>query len=196
MRIRTNVRMNGYQIENLGAPTAANHAATKQFVEQLITDLINGAPEALDTLNEIANQLATDQTAAAAIVTTISNLVTDLQSTDTGKGASKIGVNDVNNYFTGTTVEVVLAELVGKINAVSKRYSTTVTGTASETTADGHEYNIQHSLGTQDVVIQIRETTGKKWVVIADAYPVDDNTVRVVFPDTLGSTSYRVTIVA
>ena len=196
MRIRNHVRMNGYQIENLGPPTQAKYAVTKEFVEQLITDLINGAPAALDTLKEIADQLAADQTAAAAIVTSITNLVTDLASTADGKGANLIGIEDADGHFTSTTVEAALAEIANIIADLPGRFSADVTGTATQVTVDGHEYNIQHNLGTEDVIIQIRETTGKKWVVMADAYPVDSNNVRVVFSETLGSTAYRVTVLA
>lgn len=43
------------------------------------------------------------------------SLETDLASTATGKGASKIGVFDTASYFTGTTVEAVLAEIWAKL---------------------------------------------------------------------------------
>ena len=58
------------------APTAASGTATTQlsttaFVSTAITNLIAAAPLALDTLGEIATQLASDESAAGALVTTV-----------------------------------------------------------------------------------------------------------------------------
>ena len=58
------------------APTAANatsntQIATTAFVHALITDLIGAAPSALDTLVEIANQLASDESAVSSLTTTV-----------------------------------------------------------------------------------------------------------------------------
>lgn len=58
------------------APTATGttnttQIATTAFVQGRITDLINAAPSALDTLGEIATQLASDESAAAALTTSV-----------------------------------------------------------------------------------------------------------------------------
>jgi len=45
--------------------------ASETYVATAISNLVNGAPGTLDTLKEIADQLATDETATAAIVTTL-----------------------------------------------------------------------------------------------------------------------------
>ena len=44
---------------------------TQTYVDTKITQLVNGAPGTLDTLKEIADQLATDESAVAAITTTL-----------------------------------------------------------------------------------------------------------------------------
>jgi hypothetical protein len=59
------------------APTATGgtnttQVATTAFVESRITTLINAAPSALDTLGEIATQLASDESAASALTTAVS----------------------------------------------------------------------------------------------------------------------------
>lgn len=59
------------------APTAANatnttQIATTAFVKALLTELIGTAPANLDTLQEIAAQLATDESAVAALITAVS----------------------------------------------------------------------------------------------------------------------------
>lgn len=76
------------------APTAANatsstQLATTEFVHSLITDLINAAPSALDTLGEIATQLASDESAVAALTTTVS-----------GKLAKASNLSDLTNLLT------------------------------------------------------------------------------------------------
>lgn len=62
--------------------TAQSYADTKKseaisaaegYVDGKIADLINGAPTALDTLKEIADQLANDESAVGALTTTVAN---------------------------------------------------------------------------------------------------------------------------
>lgn len=50
----------------------ASKVATESYVTDRLTNLVNGAPVALDTLKEIADQLASDESAASALVTTVS----------------------------------------------------------------------------------------------------------------------------
>jgi hypothetical protein len=49
--------MNSQKITNVATPTDSGDAATKGYIDQEITDLINGAPGTLDTLKEIADQI-------------------------------------------------------------------------------------------------------------------------------------------
>lgn len=49
----------------------------KAYADQKITDLVNGADVALDTLKEIGDQLASDQNAVSALVTTVANNLTE-----------------------------------------------------------------------------------------------------------------------
>ncbi len=46
--------MGGYKITGLGTPTSNTDASTKLYVDTSISNLIDGAPSTLDTLNEIA----------------------------------------------------------------------------------------------------------------------------------------------
>ena len=65
------VDMDNNQIINLGAPTADTHAATKKYVDDILDDTVNGAPAALDTLNELANALGDDANYAAGVTTAL-----------------------------------------------------------------------------------------------------------------------------
>jgi len=77
------VDMDNNQVINVASPTAAGHAATKGYVDQEVANLINGAPGALDTLNELANALGDDANFASTVATdiaTINSNATGMQS--------------------------------------------------------------------------------------------------------------------
>ena len=65
------VDVDNNQIINVGAPTADTNAATKKYVDDEIDGLVNGAPGALDTLNELANALGDDSNFASTMTTSL-----------------------------------------------------------------------------------------------------------------------------
>ena len=67
------VDMDSNKIENVGTPTAATDGANKSYVDSTVSDLVNGAPGALDTLNELANALGDDDDFAATMTTALGN---------------------------------------------------------------------------------------------------------------------------
>ena len=67
------VDMDNNQVINIAAPTADGHAATKGYVDQEVANLVNGAPGALDTLNELANALGDDANYAATVSTQLAS---------------------------------------------------------------------------------------------------------------------------
>lgn len=67
-----------------GLKDALDAAATKAELTKAIADLLNGAPAAYDTLKEIADALAADDTAIAGILSTLANKV----DKEIGKGLS------------------------------------------------------------------------------------------------------------
>ena len=87
------VDMDNNQMINLGAPTAAGHATTKGYVDQEITNLINGAPGALDTLNELANALGDDSDYAATITTALATKAT-ITYVDSVVGGASVELSD------------------------------------------------------------------------------------------------------
>jgi hypothetical protein len=99
------------------APTAAlgtstNQIATMAAIKAAIDALIAGAPGALDTLNEIAAQLANDESAVAALTTTVAGKLTktanlsDLADTPTAR----------NNLGLGTAATRVAGTAAGQVN--------------------------------------------------------------------------------
>ena len=64
------------QVINVGAPTANAHAATKFYVDDAISNLVNGAGAALDTLNELAAALGNDANFSTTISTQLATKAT------------------------------------------------------------------------------------------------------------------------
>ena len=65
------ITMGGNIVTGLGTPTADSDAATKGFVDTSIANVIDAAPAALDTLNELAAALGDD----ASFSTTVTNSI-------------------------------------------------------------------------------------------------------------------------
>jgi hypothetical protein len=74
----------------LDATTKADTAlaSAKTYSDGLITNLINSAPETLDTLGEIAAALSSGETATSAIVTSLATKTTKFVGTATGTAGS------------------------------------------------------------------------------------------------------------
>ena len=67
----TDLDANGNKVKNLGTPTANADAATKAYVDNKVSDLVDGAPALLNTLNELAAAIADNPNYA----TDVTNLV-------------------------------------------------------------------------------------------------------------------------
>jgi hypothetical protein len=64
----------------VATPTLVGHAANKGYVDTAIANLVDGAPELLNTLNELASAINDDENFAATIATNIGNVSTTLAS--------------------------------------------------------------------------------------------------------------------
>jgi len=95
-----NVALNSQKITGLATPTVSTDAATKDYVDTQVTNLVDAAPGALDTLNELAAALGDD----ANFSTTITNsLATKLSlSGGTMTGAIAMGTSKITGLGTPT----------------------------------------------------------------------------------------------
>ena len=80
----TDLAAGGYKVSGLATPTANADAATKSYVDTAISDLVDGAPALLDTLNELAAAIADNPSYATDIATSLGEKVAKA-------GDSKIG---------------------------------------------------------------------------------------------------------
>ena len=88
--------MNSQKITNLATPTSNADASTKAYVDTSISNLIDGAPGTLDTLNEIAAALADQSNFSDTVV---------LKAGSTMSGALAMGTNKVTGMGDPTSAQ-------------------------------------------------------------------------------------------
>ena len=87
-------------ITNLPSPTNASDAATKGYVDTAIANVIDSAPAALDTLNELAAALGDDANFATNVTNSIAGKVS--KAGDSMTGALAMGNNKITGLGTPT----------------------------------------------------------------------------------------------
>lgn len=120
------------------APTADTHPATKKYVDDEVNAILDGAPAALDTLNEIAAAINDD----ANVFTTLTNsIATKLPlAGGTMTGAIDMGVNGIT-----TSVDPATANTLTRKSYVDGLYQSTVDAEVSAAAAAVSETNAANS---------------------------------------------------
>ena len=135
----------------------------KAYVDNLISGLINGAPQALDTLNELSAALGNDANFAATITNQLANKANsadvytksqtyDKDEVDTALGG-KLGVNDVSAQ-TPTTPDGTFSIQVGEktytinLNHTHSQYASKKTVTSTNESAVTLSADVIYDLGT------------------------------------------------
>jgi len=114
---------------------AATLADSKAYADQKISDLINGAPAMLDTLKEIADQLANDESVASALANTVSGIASDLSAeVSRAQGAESTLQSDLNTEISRAQSEE--SRIEGKVNTEQSR-------------AEGEEARIEGKVDTE-----------------------------------------------
>ena len=121
------VDMDNNQVINVAAPTADGHVATKGYVDTVVSNVINGAPAALDTLNELANALGDDANFAGTVTTALST-----KATITYVDA------EISSLRTSTTAAI--EANTGSIDAALVTAATDATLKANTALADAKDY--------------------------------------------------------
>ena len=98
--INGTVDFNTAVLTDLGSPSNATDAATKGYVDTEITNLIGGAPGALDTLNELAAALNDDASFNSTITTSIATKLP--LAGGTMSGAIAMGSNKITGLTNGS----------------------------------------------------------------------------------------------
>jgi len=138
--------------------TGFKQIASETYVNTQVTNLIDSAPGALDTLNEIAAALNDD----ANFSTTITNLINDKEDTITGAATTITGANltaskavisnSSGKVAVSTTSDTELGYVSGVTSAIQTQIDAkenTITGAATTSTELGYVSGVSSAIQTQ-----------------------------------------------
>ena len=110
----SSVAFNAQKITGLADPTLAQDAATKAYTDTQITNLINAAPGALDTLDELAAALGDDASFSTTVTNSLAGKLPLAGGTMTGalvlSGAPTIGLHAVTKTYADAISSAVAAD--------------------------------------------------------------------------------------
>jgi len=112
-----------YKITGLGTPSANTDAATKAYVDTQVSNLVDAAPGALNTLNELAAAINDDASFSTTVTNSIATKVS--KSGDSMTGALSMGNSKITDLATPTA----------STDAVNKSYIDTLFGSTTSAAA-------------------------------------------------------------
>ena len=113
----------GYQIHNMADPASAQDAATKNYVDAQITNLVNGAPVSLNQLNELASAINNDPNFNTTLNTALGTKLPLAGGTMTG--AINMGSHKITN----------MTDPTASTDAATKNYIDTIFGSTTSAAA-------------------------------------------------------------
>lgn len=153
-----------------------------------VSDLVDGAPALLDTLNELAAAINDDASFSTTITTSIGEKVAKSGDTMTGalvlSGAPTLDAHAATKAYVDT-------EISDAITAT--KYA--ANNTLLEPTSNVVSWTVTHSLGTRDVTVQVYELSGYTQVEV-DVARTSTSVVTLswVSASNVAADSYRVVV--
>jgi len=188
-----NVTINGTldvtstQISNVTDPTNNQDAATKKYVDDQITSLINGADASLDTLGEIATLLGTDSV-ESALTTAIMDRLKKSGGTMSGEidmGSQKIIALGTPTAGTDATTKTYVDGILGSATNASDSANAAATSetnaASSATNASTSETNAAASLASFQSIYHGANATDPSGLSASDYGDLTFNTTSSTF---------------
>lgn len=204
-----------------GAQAKADKALSdsKAYINQKVADLVNGAPEQLDTLKELADAIEGNQAGVSDLLDKIGTKAdktyvdTELSKkansshTHTGAQVPLTGYvkPDASSALSATdNVNVALGKLekaldgkqaAGSYAAVNHNHNGVYAKKYAANIGNGTLTTIRvtHNLGSEDVTILVKEVATKQ-VIMADIQIVDANNIDILFATAPAANAYRVVV--
>lgn len=197
------------EVSDRNAAIATALQEAKNYTDTAVSNLVDGAPALLDTLNELAAAIADNPNFATDVANLLStadqnaqNYANTAESNANAYTDTKISqeVTNRNNAIDSAISQEISDRNAAIATALSTAESYTDAAIEAfkyaENIGDGvaTSFDITHNLGSIDVVISVVErSTGED--VIADTKRLDVNTSRVSFASAPSLEQYRVVIV-
>ena len=142
------IDMNNNLVTNIGTAVASNDAANKSYVDSAISNLVNGAPGAMDTLNELANAMGDDANFSTTVTNSIATNSADIVTANTNiaTNAADIATNTVAIASNLTAINT-------KTNEAYVDAQMALNVTASNTYADQAEADAKAYTDTRETAI-------------------------------------------
>ena len=132
----------GFKLTNLGTPTVSTDASTKDYVDTSISNLIDGAPSTLNTLNEIAAALADNASFSDTVVLKSGSTM----SGNLAMGTNKItGLGDPTNAQDAATKNYIDTSVIAPGNLTGPITSVGAATTVAAQTGTGSTFVMQAS---------------------------------------------------
>ena len=142
------IDMNNNLVTNIGTAVASTDAANKSYVDSAISNLVNGAPGAMDTLNELANAMGDDANFSTTVTNSIATNSADIVTANTNiaTNAADIATNTVAIASNLTAINT-------KTNEAYVDAQMALNVTASNTYADQAEADAKAYTDTRETAI-------------------------------------------
>jgi hypothetical protein len=152
---------NTHKITNLVSPTLNGDAATKGYVDNQVSNLVDSAPELLNTLNELAAAIGDDENFVTTITTSIGEKVAKAGDTMTGE---LVLSGDPTNVL-GAAPKQYVDQAESDAVASANDYTDTAIATGDATATPQYL-----ALNVNDVAKQVAATVGALGSVATTAY--------------------------
>ena len=145
-----------YKITGLGTPSANTDAATKAYVDTQVSNLVDAAPGALDTLNELAAAINDDASFSTTVTNSIATKVS--KAGDSMTGALSMGNSKITDLATPTAStdavnKTYIDTLFGSTTSAAISASSAATSASSASTSASSALTSATSAATVEILI-------------------------------------------